>query len=194
MIKNHPKIYLASKSPRRKNLLQQINLEFEVFTVPLDEQFKEDENPVETVKRLSVEKLEGAKKIKNEGIILTADTIVVLNNVRIGKPKDENDAFRILKELSDNSHYVYTGFALYNSDSNNTIIDYEKTDVRFRKLSDEEITDYIKTGSPMDKAGAYGIQDDFGAVFVKEIKGCYYNVVGLPISKVYDRLKEIISD
>ncbi len=128
-------------------------------------------------------------KVK-DGIIITADTIVVLNKKIIGKPVDEKDAFIILKKLSSNTHQVYTGFAIYNSRKNSTLVDYEKTFVTFRKISDKEIKDYIKTGSPMDKAGAYGIQDDFGAVFVEKINGCYYNVVGLPLFKLYENLKK----
>jgi len=117
---------------------------------------------------------------------------VVLDGVIINKPKDKKDAEKILKKLSGNTHIVYTGFAIFNSKNNKTIFDYETTEVTFRKLDKQEILDYIETGSPMDKAGAYGIQDDFGAVFIEKIHGCYYNVVGLPLQKLYKRLKEII--
>lgn len=192
MIKNPPKIYLASQSPRRKKLLEQINLNFEVFSVDVDEQFQDSENSAETVVRLAKEKMDAAKTVKNDGLIITADTIVVLDNKRIGKPADEKDAAKILHSLSGNSHFVYTGFIIYDSVRNKTIEDFVKTKVTFRHLSEKEIDDYIKTGSPMDKAGAYGIQDDFGAVFVEKIDGCYYNVVGLPVSRLYTRLKEMI--
>lgn len=192
MIKNSPKIYLASKSPRRKQLLNQINLKFEVFTVDLKEEFHPGEDPEITVKRLANEKMDGAKKIKSDGILITADTIVVLDNNRIGKPKTKEEAISILKNLSGNTHFVYTGFSIYNPFKNILLTDFEKTEVTFRNLSDNEIVDYVETGSPMDKAGAYGIQDDFGAVFVERINGCYYNVVGLPISKLYNILQEII--
>jgi septum formation protein len=96
----------------------------------------------------------------------------------------------LLKKLSGKSHFVFTGFAIKNTSTGKTITDYETTEVKFRELNDIEILDYIKTGSPMDKAGAYGIQDDFGAVFVEKINGCYYNVVGLPLAKIYKYLME----
>ncbi|HSD63407.1 MAG TPA: Maf family protein [Ignavibacteriaceae bacterium] len=192
MIKNYPPLILASSSPRRKKLLQQLNLKFRVISVEINEQRNGKESPVTMVKRLAYGKLDSARKSVNDGIIITADTIVVLDNEIIGKPRNKSDAREILKKLSDNTHIVYTGFVVYNSRNDKTIVDYEKTKVTFRKLSSEEIDNYIKTGNPMDKAGAYGIQDDFGAVFVKKINGDYYNVVGLPISKVYSHLLEVI--
>ena len=191
MINKNIPIYLASKSPRRKVLLDQLNLKFNVFSVECDESLKLNEPFIQAVKRLSLVKLEAAKKIHNNGIIITADTLVVLNNEIIGKPKSKKDAYRILKKLSDNTHKVYTGFSVYNALKNITITDYEKTLVTFKKLSDKEITNYVKTGSPLDKAGAYGIQDDFGAVFVKKINGCYNNVMGLPLFKVYNALLRV---
>jgi septum formation protein len=192
MIETKLPIYLASKSPRRKKLLEQINLKFKTISIECEEKIKKNETPAETVKRISKEKLNVAKRQIKKGIIITADTIVVTNRTIIGKPENELDALKILKKLSGKTHSVYTGFSVYNSTSQRTIVDYEKTLVTFRKLNDEEIKEYITTGSPMDKAGAYGIQDDFGAVFIKKINGCYYNVVGLPISKVYSTLKRII--
>lgn len=192
MKKTNQPIYLASKSPRRRKLLKLLNVKFNSFTVNLDEELLDGEHPVETVKRLSSQKMELArKKIKN-GIIITADTIVVIGKKILGKPADKNDAFRILRLLSNKTHEVYTGFAVYNSKTGKIIVDFERTFVKFRKLNPVEIQEYINSGSPMDKAGAYGIQDDFGAVFIEKIDGCYYNVVGLPIAKVYNSLKRII--
>lgn len=192
MINNSIPIYLASKSPRRKKLLKQLNLKFKTLNVDVDETIHNNENPVKAVTRLSKEKLNYAKeKIKN-GIVITADTIVVLNNKKLGKPVDKKDAFRILKLLSGKTHYVYTGFSIYNSINNKTITDYEKTEVTFRELTDQEINEYISGGSLMDKAGAYGIQDDFGAVFIKKINGCYYNVVGLPLAKFYHSFLKVL--
>lgn len=133
-----------------------------------------------------------AEQKTGKGIIITADTIVVLKKHVLGKPKNKKDAFRILKLLSGKTHIVYTGYTIKNTSTGKTIFGYEKTDVTFNKLEDKLILDYIAGGSPMDKAGAYGIQDDFGAVFVKKINGCYYNVIGLPISKVYKSLKNIV--
>lgn len=192
MLNNTTRIYLASKSPRRKKLLKQLGLKFKTFSVDLHEEILDGEHPVATVKRLALHKSDEAiKKIKN-GIVITADTIVVLDHEIIGKPKNSNDAFRILSKLSGKTHLVYTGFVVRNLNNGRTMVDYEKTKVTFRTISSTEIKEYIKSGSPMDKAGAYGIQDDFGAVFVKKIVGCYYNVVGLPLSKLYDSLIEII--
>ena len=192
MFKTPNQIYLASKSPRRQKLLKQLNLKFKVISVDIDETIKKGESPVKAVKRLSIEKMEQAKKQVKSGIIITADTIVVLNKEIINKPSDEKDAEKILKKLSGKTHIVYTGFCISNLKKEKTITDYEKTLVTFRELNKGEILDYIKTGSPMDKAGAYGIQDDFGAVFIKKINGCYYNVVGLPLTKVYSTLLRVI--
>lgn len=192
MLKTKFPIYLASQSPRRKHLLKQIGIKFKSFSVDLDEQISDNETPIKVVKRLSLEKLELAEKIKNDGILITADTIVVLNSEIIGKPKNKKDAKTILSKLSNNTHFVYTGYAIKNSVTNKIIVDYERTSVTFRELSSKEIDDYVADGSPLDKAGAYGIQDDYGAVFVSKIDGCYYNVVGLPLSKIYESLNKVI--
>ncbi len=191
MIRTDLPIYLASKSPRRRKLLKLFNIKFKAISVDLDEKIKPKEKPVDAVKRIASEKLEAAAIELKKGLIITADTVVVIDNKIIGKPKDKADAKKILKKLSGNTHEVFTGFALYNSKTGKKIVDYERTKVTFRKLKDAEIDEYIKSGSPMDKAGAYGIQDDFGAVFIEKINGCYYNVVGLPLSKLYKRLMEI---
>lgn len=192
MVKTTIPIYLASKSPRRAKLLKLLNLEFKTFSVDLNEYPINGESPIAMVKRLASHKMDAALQKVKEGIVITADTIVVLDKKIIGKPVNQKDAFRILKMLSGRTHNVYTGFGLVNTKKKIKIIDYERTAVTFRELSDIEIKDYIKTGSPMDKAGAYGIQDDFGAVFVKKISGCYYNVVGLPLSKLYKSIKEVV--
>jgi len=192
MIEANLPIYLASKSPRRRKLLKQINLNFKSFTVDLEEKIKPGEKPSISVKRLSKEKLEIARQKVKYGIIITADTIVVLNRKVIGKPKDKKEAKRFLTKLSGKVHSVYTGFSIYNSENKMLLTDYEKTIVEFRKLTAKEIDNYITTQNPMDKAGAYGIQDDCGAVFIKKINGCYSNVVGLPLTKVYQTLMKII--
>lgn len=192
MLNTNLPIYLASKSPRRKKLLKQLGLNFKSFSVDLDEVFIENESPIKTVKRLAKEKLYAAENIKDDGILITADTIVVLGKEIIGKPRNNKDAKLILNKLSNNKHLVYTGFAVKNCITNKEVIDYKKTEVTFRKLTTIEIENYISGGSPMDKAGAYGIQDDFGAVFISKINGCYYNVVGLPLSKLYTALNEVL--
>ena len=110
----------------------------------------------------------------------------------MGKPNNKADAVKMLQLLSGKSHFVYTGFTVYNSVNNKQFSDYEKTKVTFRKLELSEIEKYVNSGSPLDKAGSYGIQDDYGALFVKKIEGCYYNVVGLPISKLNSKLKLVL--
>lgn len=192
MINNSVPIYLASKSPRRRKLLKQLNLKFKSFGIDMDESIHKNEKPFKAVTRLSKEKLNLAKTKIKTGIIITVDTIVVFNKTILGKPVNKKDAFRILKYLSGKTHVVYTAYSIYNSINNKTITEYEKTEVTFHELSDEEINDYIAGGSPMDKAGAYGIQDDFGAVFIKKINGCYYNVVGLPLAKFYHAFLRIL--
>lgn len=192
MLKKNIPIYLASQSPRRKSLLKQIGLDFKTFNVDLDEEILDGEHPIKTVKRLSLEKLKLAEKMIPDGIVITADTIVVIEKEIIGKPKTLSEARNILKKLSGKTHFVYTGYSIKNILKGILITDYSKTAVTFRELSNSEINDYVKTGSPMDKAGAYGIQDDYGALFISKISGCYYNVMGLPLSKVFLSLKEVM--
>jgi septum formation protein len=191
MIKTKLPIYLASKSPRRRKLLKQLGIKFKAFSVNSVEEFLNGEHPVNCVKRLALEKMDMAMRKVSNGIIITADTIVVLRGRVIGKPTSKADAVKILTLLSGQVHTVYTGFCVLNQKTNKSLLDYEKTEVEFRALKKDEIIDYVDGGSPMDKAGAYGIQDDFGAVFVKRISGCYYNVVGLPLTKLYNALRKV---
>jgi septum formation protein len=191
MIKTKLQIYLASKSPRRRKLLKQLGINFKSFSVNSSEDFLDGEHPVECVKRIALEKMDLAKQRVDNSIIITADTIVVLEGKVIGKPTSKTDAVKILSFLSGKVHAVYTGFCVLNQKTNKQLLDYERTEVEFRQLKKDEIIDYVDGGSPMDKAGAYGIQDDFGAVFVKRINGCYYNVVGLPLTKLYNVLRKV---
>jgi len=191
MIKTKLPIYLASKSPRRRKLLKQLGINFKAFSVNSIEDFLDGEHPIDCVKRLANEKMDIAKNRVNNSIIITADTIVVLKGKVIGKPTSKTDAVKILTQLSGNVHTVYTGLCVLNQKTNKLLFDFEKTEVEFRALNKDEIIDYVDGGSPMDKAGAYGIQDDFGAVFVKRINGCYYNVVGLPLTKLYSALRKV---
>ena len=128
--------------------------------------------------------------LKQEGLILAADTIVVLDGAIINKPRDAEDARRMLQALSGRAHEVFTGFALLDTIDDRMMSAWEKTDVWFRPLGDDEIDAYVASGSPMDKAGAYGIQDDFGAVFVEKVCGDFYNVVGLPLCRVFTALRD----
>lgn len=192
MLSTHIPIYLVSKSPRRRRLLSLLNINFDSLTIEFDEKINPFLTPEENALSISVFKMNIAEKMVQHGIILTADTIVVLDKQILGKPRDEEDSIRMLKLLSGKKHTVITGFCLKNMENNKKICDFEKTDVYFRELGNEEIIRYAEKGSPLDKAGGYGIQDDFGAVFINRIDGCFYNVVGLPLSKVYLAFKEIL--
>lgn len=192
MLKTKIPFYLASKSPRRRSMLSLMGIDHKVLNIEIHEEIDFSISPVKNVKKLAEDKLKAAITHVENSIILTADTIVVLDGEILGKPKSKKEAFEYLNRLSNKTHIVYTGYALKNQARNKKIIDYSKTSVTFRKLDKKEIRDYINTGSPMDKAGAYGIQDDYGAVFVKKIVGCYYNVLGFPVSKIYTSLQKII--
>jgi len=186
------KIILASRSPRRQLLLRQLGLAFEVRESGIDESFDELQSPVDHVNILSHRKAADVGHNYSDAFVIGADTIVVLDDAILGKPVDPEDATRMLTTLSGRTHRVYTGFTILDRPSDQFLTDYAVTEVTFRKLIPEEIVAYIRTGSPMDKAGAYGIQDDYGAVFIKKINGCYYNVVGLPLTKVFQTLLRII--
>ncbi|MBI3259597.1 MAG: septum formation inhibitor Maf [Ignavibacteriae bacterium] len=184
-------LILASASPRRSHLLRQIGLEFSVHPSEVDESFFSvtEADPSHYVQLLAETKaLNVASKLTEPSIVLGADTIVVLDGLILGKPTDREDAMRMLKGLSGRTHTVYTGIALVDSSSEHTSVATAQTEVTFRDLDEEEIIGYIAGGSPMDKAGAYGIQDDYGAVFVSHIVGCYYNIVGLPLELLYREL------
>ena len=184
-------VVLASESPRRAELLSKIGLSFSVIASNVDEDFRNNETPVAHVKRLALAKASKVAATSTQGIIIGADTIVVLEGNILGKPQDEDEARKMLSLLSGNTHYVYTGFAILENQSARSIVDYERTSVHFRDLSDDEIDGYVQTGSPMDKAGAYGIQD-LSAIFVDRIDGCFYNVVGFPLAKFYLVMKEFL--
>jgi len=145
--------------------------------------------PAENAEALAVQKAQCGSRGVHDGIVLGADTIVVVDGVTLGKPENEADAVRMLALLSGRTHTVHTGFALLECPSGRLVKGVESTLVTFRELPAEEIQGYVRGGSPMDKAGAYGIQDDYGAVFVTRIEGCYYNVVGLPLARVYQELR-----
>lgn len=181
------KIVLASASPRRKEILENLGLEFEICPSDVDETIKGKISPEDAVIEISKAKaLSCLEKYKDDVLVISADTVVCLDNKIIGKPKDESDAFDILKSLSGKSHFVFTGYTLATNDK--IVTGAAKTQVVFKELSDKEILWYIGTKEPLDKAGAYGIQGK-GSVFVKEISGDYLNVVGLPVSEIFDKIK-----
>lgn len=184
-------LVLASQSPRRAQLLKQIGLPFEVFPSSIDENSK-IKIPEQLAMELAREKAHDvAVKIKNR-IVIGADTLVVLGDTILGKPANKTEACKMLQTLSGKKHKVYTGFVLFDSDSRRTSSDYECTVVSFRQLKIEEIENYIERDNTLDKAGAYGIQD-FSAVFVDRIEGCYYNVMGFPLTRFYLNLRKFIS-
>ena len=191
------KYILASGSPRRQALLKQIDMEFEVMTADADESYTEGTPPDEIVAQLSRRKgLAVYDRIKNtlkeDTVIISADTLVALDKKVLGKPKDEDEAFKMLSALSGRSHFVYTGVTLIYH-SKNGVKDMTFTDgaeVFFRSLEESEIRAYIATGEPMDKAGAYGIQER-GAVLAEKIHGDFYTIVGLPIVRVVTSIREL---
>ncbi|MEO5930627.1 MAG: nucleoside triphosphate pyrophosphatase [Candidatus Kapaibacterium sp.] len=186
-----PFVILASSSPRRQQLMRQMGAEFIVIRPDADETTLEGESPEALVERLSLEKALAITHDRDAGVILGSDTVVVLDGEILCKPTSPEDAQRMLRQLSGKTHTVFTGFALVDIVSGVNHMDHERTDVTFRELEDEEIVKYVETGSPLDKAGAYGIQDDFGAVFIERIVGDYYTVVGLPLTKVYLALRAL---
>jgi len=194
MLKINKPVVLASASPRRQHLLKQIGLNFIVHPSGIDEDSHSFPTPEEYVLNLSKKKAYEVAKNYGDALIISADTIVVLDGEIINKPKNPDEAKQMLRKLSGKTHKVYTGFTILDTKTKKTLSDFEVTDVKFRELTDEEIDEYVATGSPLDKAGAYGIQDDYGAVFVERINGCFYNVVGFPLTKFYLAMKKFLSD
>lgn len=175
-------------------MLKQIGMKFRVIPSRAAEIISPNQTPGDNAKRIALEKaFEVARRVRR-GIILGADTIVVLDHRVLGKPKSKDDAKRMLRSLSGREHSVFTGFALVDAKSGQHTTGVEETRVRFRKLEEEEIISYINSGAPMDKAGAYGIQDDFGAVFVERVNGCFYNVVGFPLARFYSTFQQFTAD
>jgi len=177
------KIILASGSPRRKEILERYNIKPIIVQSDIVENISNGETPKQIAMTLAFHKAISVSKDFVNDIVIGADTIVVYENEILGKPKNEEDAFRMLSMLSGNVHKVITGIAIIKEASNLKIIDYEVTKVKFRELSIDRINNYIITKESIDKAGSYGIQG-LGAVLVENIDGCYSNVVGLPLSKI----------
>ncbi len=186
-----PFVILASSSPRRQQLLRQMGAEFTAITPDIEETMYEGEPPETLVERLALEKALAVHHGLDAGVVLGADTVVVLGAQILGKPVDADHAQQMLRHLSGHTHTVFTGFALVDVATGGRRVGHERTDVSFRALSDEEIARYVASGSALDKAGAYGIQDDFGAVFIERIVGDYYTVMGLPLTKVYLELRKM---
>lgn len=185
-------LILASASPRRSEILETVGWSFTKMPVDIDESLKKNELPEEYVERLALEKAEAAACQLQTGLILGADTTVVIDSEILAKPLDDRDAFRMLSLLSECWHEVLTGIALVRADGENqqSITAVERTKVKFATITAEEIENYISSREPMDKAGAYAIQGR-AALFIEKIEGDYLNIVGLPIRLVYELSKKI---
>ena len=185
------KLLLASASPRRAEILRAVGWPFHTLATDIDETLLPGEGAVAAVERLALGKAEAAARRNPALLVLGADTAVVIESEILGKPRDESDARRMLRLLSGRWHDVLTGVALVRREGDGCrVVAHEKTEVRFGAMSDAEIDRYVKSGEPMDKAGAYAVQGG-AALFIEEIRGDYWNVVGLPVRLVYKLAGEI---
>lgn len=185
-----PSLILASNSPRRRELLRQIGVPFSVAPADVDEDIMPGEAAETYATRVARDKARIAAARIHVGIVIAADTIVVLDNEILGKPADSTDAARMLEKLSGRVHRVITAIVIKDAGTGRELEKSAETRVWFRNLSPVEIASYVESGEPLDKAGAYGIQER-GALLVDRIEGCYYNVVGLPLSILVELLQEI---
>ena len=183
-------LILASNSPRRKDLLKQIGVDFSIDPADVDERVLPNESPEGYAVRVALEKARVSAARAGAGIVIAADTIVVLNDEILGKPVNAEEAERMLTLLSGKAHSVITGLAVMDAATGRALTRTSLTRVWFRSLSQQEIASYVATGEPLDKAGAYGIQER-GAVFVERVDGCYFNVVGLPLSLLMGLLRDM---
>ncbi len=183
-------IYLASASPRRRELMEQLGLKFTVVISNIDESARlgEDMPPGRLVEELSLRKATQVAREIERGLVVGSDTVVVWRGRILGKPGDRQDALEMLKWLQGNDHMVYSGLAVLNAETGETHVSHEKTRVFFRAAGMDELERYVDSGEPSDKAGAYAIQG-LGSVFVQGIEGCYFNVVGLPLARLAGVLK-----
>jgi septum formation protein len=185
------KLILASRSPRRAEILRSAGWPFAAVAADIDESVREGEDAVNYVKRLALTKAQTVARKVTEGLVLGADTTVVVESEMLGQPLDDDDARRMLKLLSGKWHEVLTGVALMPAGEHaQVLVDHEITRVRFAEMSTEEIDWYVSSGEPRGKAGGYGIQGP-AALFVKEIAGDYFNIVGLPVRLVYELLRRL---
>jgi septum formation protein len=184
------KLILASASPRRADLLRQVGIDFQVVVPDISEDLDGSLPPSQIVTRLALRKALAVSKRFDQGFVLAADTLVIHRGIILGKPADQDDARRMLSLLSGDEHEVMTGMALVDAASGRSDSALSKTRVWLKTMTESEIEVYIATGEPLDKAGAYGIQGR-AALFVEKIEGCYFNVVGLPLSLLYDLMKSM---
>jgi septum formation protein len=191
MIESAIKIILASQSPRRQDLLRKVGFDFEVHTQNIEEVFPDEMEPEAVPLFLAQLKAKSFENLADDEMLITADTVVLLKRKLIGKPKDLQEAQTLLEELSGKMHEVITGIHLRYKGREHSFS--EVTRVYFRKLSIEDIQYYLKTQAPLDKAGAYGIQDWIGLIGVEKIEGCFYNVMGLPVSRLYQEIQRLLN-
>jgi len=184
------RITLASSSPRRKALLEEAGLTFSICPADIDEDIRKGESPREHTIRLAEEKAQVVAKKTNDSWIIGADTIVFIDNQILGKPSDINEARKMLNLISGRYHTVVTAFCILNVSTGKTVKKAVESKVKIKKLADKEIEDYLKTGEPLDKAGAYAVQG-VGNFMIEEIGGSYTNVVGLPMEELKDALKKV---
>ena len=191
---NKRKIFLASKSPRRRELLSGMGVEFEVMSTDVEETYDPSWRPEQIVMHLSKLKLSPIDMAQYDPntIFITCDTIVVVDGQIIGKPKDAEDATRMLRMLSGNTHTVYSGLTV--ATPQRQLTDYRSTEVVFETLSDDMIQYYIDTYKPFDKAGSYGVQEWIGRVGIREVHGSFYNVMGLPTRLLWQLLEKICNN
>jgi len=184
-----PKIILASKSPRRQELLRLMDIDFRVVLKEVDESYPDHLLPEEVALYIASKKAEAFDETIVDEVVLTADTIVCIDGLILGKPETPEHAVEMLKMLSGRVHKVITGVCLLHNHKYNKFFDV--SEVFFRKLTDEEITSYVEKYQPLDKAGSYGIQERIGLIGIERINGSYTNVVGLPTEKLYQQLKNL---
>ena len=182
------RIILASSSPRRKDLLQLLKLSFDIIVRQVDESIEVGLTPAQNVEMLALRKADAVAQGLDRGIVLGADTVVVKDGLILGKPKNRTHAAEMLKFLSGSIHEVWTGVAVIDAADGRQEVFSERTEVTLKNLTEEETNGYISTGEPMGKAGSYAAQG-LGAVLVKGINGCYFNVVGLPVYRLAEVLK-----
>lgn len=186
------KIILGSASPRRKELIESLGLSCEVRKKSVEESYPDDLSVIDVPAFLAERKAEPLKAmVKENEVLITSDTVVIFENKILHKPKDEKEAIETLQNLSGHHHVVITGVHLYSLKMEDTFSD--KTEVYFNPLTSEEITYYVNNFSPYDKAGSYAIQEWIGKIGIRKIEGCFYNVMGLPVDKVWGRLNEKFS-
>lgn len=183
------KLLLASKSPRRRQLLSQLGYPVEFISLDVDEHVPVDTPAHERAELLARRKAEACTAVGPDEVLVTADTVVVHRGKALGKPANRDEALAMLRSLAGDSHSVYTGVCLRTQCR--TLSFTERTDVHFRSLDDRELAYYVDTYRPYDKAGAYGIQEWIGMVGVSRIEGCYYNVMGLPVARLYEYLQQL---